>query len=218
MSVKPSYLDPKYNGLNPQEHERQYDRDKMIWEQTEALNEANRLKDEELHGKPEYHNPLDDYKKDIDNIIEKDENEELYGVDEYEEEYEKTEEDIICDKIREIKDKYARLSMQKDNLKNLAESERSEIGGTLGLFIGIIVAVVNGPFHEEWLLYGIGAFGGTYIIVNLIHIWLKSLAKNKIVRVKNKQKEMRQQIKEFEARLDELDEIALKEMERKKSQ
>lgn len=210
MSVKPSYFDPKYDGLSSKEKERQYDRDKMIWEQTEALQEANRLKQEELYGKPEYHNPLEDYQKDIDNIIEKDEYEETYG-EEYEEEYETTEEDIICDKIRDIKDRYARLSMQKDNLKSLVESGGSEIGIWSALLMGIIVACATGPFHEEdFWIYGIGAFGATYIIINLIHIWLKSLAKNKIKWVKSKQKEMRQQIKEFEARLDELDKKALK--------
>lgn len=210
MLVKPSYFDPKYDGLNPHERERQYNRDKMIWEQTVALKEANRLKDEELHGKPEYHNPLVDYQRNIDDIIEKDEYEEIYGED-YEEVYEETEEDKLDNQIYDLKDEYAKLSLQKDNLKGLAESEKSELGGILGLFIGIIVAVANGPLHEEWLLYGIGAFGGTYIITNLIHLWLKKLAKNKINWVKVKQKEIRQQIKELEAQLDELDKKTMKE-------
>lgn len=216
MSVKPSYLDPKYDGLSSNERERQYSRDKMIWEQTEALKEANRLKDEQLHGKPEYHNPLADYQRNIDNIIEKDEYEEIYGED-YEEEYEETEEDKLVNQECDLKDKYAKLSLQKDNLKNLAESERSEIGMELSLLIGIIVACITGPLYDgNFMLYGFGAFGGTYIVVNLIHLWLKSLAKKKIEFIKSKQKEMRQKIKDVQHQLDELDKRAMKENKKSK--
>ena len=47
---RPSMLDSKYSGLSTNELKRQYDRDVMMWEQTEALKKANDLKKKELYG------------------------------------------------------------------------------------------------------------------------------------------------------------------------
>ena len=41
--VKPGFFDSKYDGLSSNERMRQYERDKMIYEQNEAINESNRL-------------------------------------------------------------------------------------------------------------------------------------------------------------------------------
>ena len=38
---KPNFIDYKYNHLSLEEHTREYERDLMLWEQTEALKEAN---------------------------------------------------------------------------------------------------------------------------------------------------------------------------------
>lgn len=38
---KPNFIDYKYNNLSLEEHTREYERDLMLWEQTEALKEAN---------------------------------------------------------------------------------------------------------------------------------------------------------------------------------
>ena len=46
---RPSMLDSKYSGLSTNELRRQYDRDVMMWEQTEELKRANDLKQKEIH-------------------------------------------------------------------------------------------------------------------------------------------------------------------------
>lgn len=46
MLSKPSSLDPKYDGLSPEERIRQSERDKMIWEQTEQIKQQNKLTEE----------------------------------------------------------------------------------------------------------------------------------------------------------------------------
>ena len=68
----------------------------------------------------------------------------------------------------------------------MQSAERSDIGMELSLLLGIIVACITGPLYDgNFMLYGFGAFGGTYIVVNLIHLWLKSLAKKKIEFISN---------------------------------
>lgn len=50
---RPSMLNSKYSGLSPEEMQRQYDRDVMMWEQNEALQEQNRLRKQELEAQEE---------------------------------------------------------------------------------------------------------------------------------------------------------------------
>lgn len=209
MSGKPSINNPRYKDLDVKEALRQVERDTLLWEQAEALKEANRLKNEELHGKPTFHDPLQDYKANIDDIIEKDEYEEIHGKeDEYE--YIPDEEDLLCDQIYEIENKYAEMKMQKDNLEKLANSGRSDIAPSLSVLVGIIVAVFTGPFHSEFLIYAILSVVGVYLVVNVIHSFLKNLAKNKIKWIDSELKNYRQKRKEFKKELDDLDNRATK--------
>lgn len=204
MSGKPSRNNPIYEDLDVKEALRQVKRDTLLWEQAEALKEANRLKNEELHGKPTFHDPLQDYKANIDDIIEKDEYEEIHGKeDEYE--YIPDEEDLLCDQIYEIENKYAEMKMQKDNLEKLANSGRSDIAPSLCVLVGIIVAVFTGPFHSDFLIYVILSVVGVYLVVNVIHSFLKSLAKNKIKWIDSELKNYRQKRKELKKELDDLD-------------
>lgn len=207
MSGKPSINNPIYKDLNVEEALRQVERDTLLWEQAEALKEANRLKNEELHGKPTFHDPLQDYKANIDDIIEKDEYEEIHGK---EDEYIPDEEDLLCDQIYEIENKYAEMKMQKDNLEKLANSGRSDIAPSLSVLVGIIVAVFTGPFHSEFLIYAILSVVGVYLVVNVIHSFLKSLAKNKIKWIDSELKNYRQKRKELKMELDDLDNRATK--------
>lgn len=204
MSGKPSRNNPIYEDLDVKEALRQVERDTLLWEQAEALKEANRLKNEELHGKPTFHDPLQDYKANIDDIIEQDEYEEIHGKeDEYE--YIPDEEDLLCDQIYEIENKYAEMKMQKDNLEKLANSGRSDIAPLLCVLVGIIVAVFTGPFHSDFLIYAILSVVGVYLVVNVIHSFLKSLAKNKIKWIDSELKNYRQKRKELKKELDDLD-------------
>lgn len=207
MSGKPSINNPRYKDLDVKEALRQVERDTLLWEQSEALKEANRLKNEELYGKPTFHDPLQDYKANIDDIIEKDEYEEIHGK---EDEYIPDEEDLLCDQIYEIENKYAEMKMQKDNLEKLANSGRSDIAPSLSVLVGIIVAVFTGPFHSEFLIYAILSVVGVYLVVNVIHSFLKSLAKNKIKWIDSELKNYRQKRKELKMELDDLDNRATK--------
>ena len=48
MIGEPSFFDPKYDGLSPEEHIRQHDRDKMLWSQQQELARANELQQQQL--------------------------------------------------------------------------------------------------------------------------------------------------------------------------
>ena len=51
---KPYLSDYKYNGLDMNTRQKEYERDLMLWEQTEALKEANELREQQLNNNAEY--------------------------------------------------------------------------------------------------------------------------------------------------------------------
>ena len=52
--LKPSLFDSKYSKLDMDTRQREYERDLMLWKQTEALQEANELREQQLNNNAEY--------------------------------------------------------------------------------------------------------------------------------------------------------------------
>jgi len=54
MPVRPSFGDPKYNGLSSEERMRQHERDLLLWEQQEAQKESNEIARQQLEEERQY--------------------------------------------------------------------------------------------------------------------------------------------------------------------
>ena len=189
MSSKPSFFDVKYSGLDTNERFRQSERDKLLWEQTEALKEANRLKERELNDDADDYvsysqsNSLNYYKNNVDDFIRDDEMEHRPKT-----------------RKQELKDEYARLRYTQDVLKGKLQSELTIwlVIGHLGLllFLGVECnALEKISFTTSALI-----FGASVILSILFTQVRKSMITNKIQEIDDELADLRTELHQINAK------------------
>ena len=192
MSSKPSFFDPKYSGLSPEERLRQSERDKLLWEQTEALKEANELKKKAMDDNDyvSYSEPynqttggLNYYKNNVDDFIRDDEIEHKPKS-----------------RKQEIKNKYAELRYTQDVLKGRLQSELSMWLVVFHLGLVLLLTIMCNALEKISFTTSALIFGASVILSILFTQVRKSMITNKIQEIDDELADIRTELHQINAK------------------
>lgn len=181
--VRPEFYDYKYRDLDVKQAMREADRDKMLYDLEQQVNKNSQTQTSSHTFNYNY------YKNNIDTIIEDDEYEDEDYYDEDEE-------------LETLKDKYAKLSYQRDYYKKSYDNSlsMSEIIGYLWI-LGVLLFVAGITTSDVGPAIAFGSLGvctALTLLDKLYRDYNKNYCTKQIAKLKLELKQLRKEIKEAE--------------------